>query len=100
MDVRQLNFARLNHVLIPPTKEGRDRLRKGTAGRLGAPFVWAYAALTDEGRMVSLLSVIVGGFGIDVRSTDLYVLWSMLAAMLLASLAMRRAYALRGVRAE
>jgi uncharacterized protein (DUF58 family) len=98
--VRQLNFARLNHVLIPPTKEGRDRLRGGAVGRLGAPLVWTYAALTDEGRMVALLSVIVGGFGIDVRSTELYVLWSMLAAMLLASIAMRRAYGMDGVRAE
>jgi uncharacterized protein (DUF58 family) len=98
--MRQPNFARLNHVLIPATKEGRDRLRAGAVGRLGAPVAAAYTALTDEGRMVGLLAIIVGGFGIDVRSTELYVLWSMLTAMLLASLVARRFYAMKDVRAE
>ena len=98
--MRQLNFARLNHVLIPSTKEGRDRLRGGWVGRVALPLVGFYSALTQEGRMVALLSIIVGGFGIDVRSTELYVLWSMLAAIVIASIAVRGAFALDGVRAE
>jgi uncharacterized protein (DUF58 family) len=96
----RLNFARLNHVLIPSTKEGRDRLRAGPFAKFAGPVVAGYAALTDEGRMVGLLSIIVGGLGLDVQSTELYVLWSMLAGVLLASLVVRRAYAMDGVRAE
>ena len=96
--MRQPNFARLNHVLIPGTKEGRDRLRSGWIGKLAWPVAATYSALTDEGRMVSILMVIVGGFGVDVRNTELYVLWAMLAGILAASVAVRPLYALRGVR--
>jgi uncharacterized protein (DUF58 family) len=98
--MRQPNFARLNHVLIPGTKEGRDRLRSGWAGKLGWPAIATYNALTDEGRMVSLLMIIVAGFGVDVRSTELYVLWAMLAGVICGSILVRPLYALRGVRVE
>jgi uncharacterized protein (DUF58 family) len=96
--MRAPNFARLNHVLIPGTKEGRDRLRAGWVGKFAWPVAVAYGALTDEGRMLSVLMVIVGGFGVDVRNTELYVLWAMLAAVLCASILVRPLYALRGVR--
>jgi uncharacterized protein (DUF58 family) len=98
--MRRPNFARLNHILIPSTKEGRDRLRSGWVGRvLLRPAGAIYWALTDEGRMLSLLMVIVGTFGIDTRNTELYVLWAMLAAVLCASILVRPFYALRDVRA-
>ena len=96
--MRQPNFARLNHVLIPGTKEGRDRLRAGWLGRAMWPIGALYGSLTDEGRMLSLLTVIIGGFGIDVRNTELYVLWAMLAGALGASILVRPLYALRDVR--
>jgi uncharacterized protein (DUF58 family) len=96
--MRQPNFARLNHVLIPGTKEGRDRLRSGWVGKFAWPIAAAYGALTDEGRMVSVLMVIVGGFGVDVRNTELYILWAMLAGVLGASFLVRPFYALHGVR--
>ncbi len=95
--MRQPNFARLNHVLIPGTKEGRDRIRAGWLGRFSWPLVALYGALTDEGRMLSLLTVIIGGFGIDVRNTELYVLWAMLAGALGASILVRPLYALHHV---
>jgi uncharacterized protein (DUF58 family) len=98
--MRQPNFARLNHVLIPGTKEARDRLRSGWIGRLTWPIGAMYAGLTDEGRMVSLLMLIVGGFGIDVRNTELYVLWAMLAGVVCGSIVVRPLYTLRGVRVE
>jgi uncharacterized protein (DUF58 family) len=94
--VRQPNFARLNHVLIPATKEGRDRLRGGWFGRVAWPLAALYASLTEEGRMVALLTAVVGGFGIDVRNTELYVLWAMLTALLVASIVVRPLYSLRG----
>jgi uncharacterized protein (DUF58 family) len=98
--MRQPNFARLNHVLIPSTKEGRDRLRSGWVGKVFlGPAGAIYWGLTDEGRMLSLLMVIVGTFGIDTHNTELYVLWAMLAAVLCASILVRPFYALNGVRA-
>jgi uncharacterized protein (DUF58 family) len=97
--MRPPNFARLNHVLIPSTKEGRDRIRSGWAGKLGWPLVATYGALTDEGRMVSLLMVIVGALGIDTHNTELYVLWAILAAVLCTSILVRPLYGLRAVRA-
>jgi len=99
--VRQLNFARWNHVLIPATKDGRDRLRGGWTGRLAWPLVATYSALTDEGRTVALLTLVVAGFGLDVVNSEQHVLAAMLTAILLASLLARPAYSIAGtVRAE
>ncbi|HEY2513351.1 MAG TPA: hypothetical protein VGI39_20925, partial [Polyangiaceae bacterium] len=93
--MRPPNFARLNHVLIPATKEGRDRLRGGWSGKLLWPLVFVFGSFTDEGRMVGLLAAVVGGFSVDVRNTELYVLWAILAGVLVASVAVRPLYSLR-----
>ena len=99
--MKSINFARWNHVLIPATKDGRDRLRGGLTGKLAWPIAATYGALTDEGRMVALLALVVAGFGIDVVNTELYVLAAMLSAMLIASIASRPAYSIfRTVHAE
>ena len=99
--MRPPNFARLNHVLIPATKEGRDRLRAGWSGKLLWPLVFVFGSFTDEGRMVGLLAVVVGGFSVDVRNTELYVLWAILMGVLVASLVVRPLYSLEDdVRAE
>jgi uncharacterized protein (DUF58 family) len=89
-----INFARLNHILIPTTKEGRDRFRATWLGRLLAPFGWLYGALSDEGRVLAVAAVVIGGFGLDVQSTVVYLLWSILAGVLLASLMLTPFYAL------
>ena len=82
----KINFAKLNHVLIPSTKPARDRLRKGLLGPLIRPFGALYDGLTDEGRTVFLVSFIVGGFGIDVHGSEVHVLWAALAALLAGTL--------------
>jgi uncharacterized protein (DUF58 family) len=89
-----INFARLNHILIPTTKEGRDRFRATWFGRLLAPLGWLYGALSDEGRVLAVAAVVIGGFGFDVQSTVVYLLWSILAGVLLASLLLTPFYAL------
>jgi uncharacterized protein (DUF58 family) len=94
-----INFAKLNHVLIPPTKPGRDRFREGPGGKLARPVVFLYEALSAEGRVVALLSLVVGALGLDVVNTQIYVLWAALAGLLGASLLVRPRYALGGVRA-
>jgi uncharacterized protein (DUF58 family) len=96
----KINFAKLNHVLIPSTKTARDRLRKGPLGPLIRPFGAFYDGLTDEGRAVFLISFIVGGFGIDVRGSEVHVLWAALAALLAGTLLATRFHALGPFRVE
>lgn len=96
----EINFARLNHILIPSTKAGRDRFRLSLFGRAVAPLGWLYGALTDEGRVLALATVVVGAFGLDVQNTVVYVLWSMLAGLVLASLLGSRFHKLARVRLE
>ena len=96
----EINFARLNHILIPSTKAGRDRFRASLFGRLVKPFGWLYYAYTDEGRVLGLATVVVGAFGLDVQGTVVYLLWSVLAGAILASLVGSRLHRLRQVRIE
>ena len=94
----RVNFARLNHILIPTTKAGRDRFRASFAGRLIRPLGWFYGALSDEGRVLAVAALGIGGFGLDVQSTVVYLLWSALAGLLLASLLLTTLHRLDGVR--
>jgi uncharacterized protein (DUF58 family) len=98
--VRPINLAKLNHVLIPSTKAGRDRFRQGRLGRTLAPVAVVFGGLSDEGRAVALLAVLVGAFALDVRHTDTYMLWCVLVALTIASLVARGAYGLGGVQIE
>lgn len=93
-----MNFARLNHVLIPSTKEGRDRLRETRLGRAIRPLGAAYFALSEEGRVVLLLWLVNGAVAVDVRATQFYLLWAGLTGLLVASWVLRRRFALDGVR--
>jgi uncharacterized protein (DUF58 family) len=92
-----INFARLNHILLPDTKAGRDRFRRGVWGKVFSPLTWLYDALTEEGRVLLVASVLVGFFGLDVQGTEVFLLWAAIAGVLAASLAVRRAYGLAGV---
>lgn len=92
-----MNFARLNHVFVPATREARDRLRQRWWLRLFVPFAWFYNALSDEGRVMSVLVLFVGTAGVDVSSTQTYLLWAALMGLFLANLAVRPAYRLTGV---
>jgi len=96
----KINLAKLNHILIPSTKTERDRFRSGRAGRVFQPILALYEALSDEGRWATVLSVLVVGFALDVRRTEVYVLWCALVSIVAASLLARRAYRMDGVRAE
>jgi uncharacterized protein (DUF58 family) len=93
-----INFARLNHILIPSTKAGRDRFRGSLAGRLLGPLGWFYGAFTEEGRVLAVSAVVVGAFGLDVQGTVVYLLWSALAAVLFSSLLLTRLHRPDGLR--
>lgn len=92
-----INFARLNHILLPETKAARDRFRRGLWGRVLRPVSWLYGALSDEGRVLAVGSILVAFFGIDVQSSDVYILWAAIAGLFVGSLAVRPFYRLPGV---
>lgn len=95
-----MNFARLNHILIPSTLEGRERLRKTRLIRLLRPFAWFYGALSQEGRVMSLVVMFVGTASLEVSRTQVYMLWALLLGIMAASLALRRFYSLQNVTLE
>ena len=93
-----MNLARLNHILIPDTKAGRDRLRGSRLGRwIGGPLTRTYLALSPEGRGLLVFTAVASLAGLDVLRTETHWLWSLLFALLLGSLAVRRLFPLRGV---
>lgn len=92
-----MNFARLNHIFVPATRDARDRLRQSWLVRAFAPFAWFYGALSEEGRVLSVLTLFVGTAGVEVGVTQVYVLWAGLSGLLVAALAVRPAYRLGGV---
>ncbi len=89
-----MNFARLNHILIPSTKEGRDRFRNTRTGRLVKPLFRLYLALTPEGRFLTIFWLLTGAAGLEVGTTQIYVLFALVTGLLAASLLARRAYRL------
>ncbi|MDB5214388.1 MAG: hypothetical protein JWO86_2315 [Myxococcaceae bacterium] len=84
----KIDFARLNHILIPKGKEERDRFRESRMGRLLIPFVGLFwGSLTDEGRSLLVVTFLVGAVSVDVRNTTGYVFFSLLVGLVAGSLA-------------
>ena len=83
----KIDFARLNHILIPKGKEERDRFRASRFGRVVAPIAGLlWGSLTDEGRTLVFVTMLVGAFSIEVERSNAYVLFSVLAGLVVASL--------------
>jgi uncharacterized protein (DUF58 family) len=93
----KIDFARLNYVLIPKTAEEIERFRKSLLGRALGRIGTAWFALTEEGQMVVILTMIVGAFAIDVRGTSTYVLFSILCGLLVGSVVAGRAIDVEGL---
>jgi uncharacterized protein (DUF58 family) len=84
----KIDFARLNHILIPKGKEERDRFRESRLGRLLVPLVSVFwGSLTDEGRTLVVVTFLVGAVSVDVRGATGYIFFSVLAGALAGSLA-------------
>jgi uncharacterized protein (DUF58 family) len=94
------DLARLNHVLIPATKSGRDRYRNGRFARHLRPIAWLFARLTREGRVLLGAVCFALFFSGDVVRTESHVLVLGCASLLLVSLVFTRAYRLDGVVVE
>ncbi len=96
----KIDFARLNHILIPTGKEERDRFRRSLVGRATSPLVGLiWGSLTDEGRMLLVIVFVVGAIGADVRATTGYVFFSIVAGVLAGSLVSARTLRLRDIKA-
>jgi uncharacterized protein (DUF58 family) len=87
----RIDLARLNHILIPATKEERDRAmwRRGLGGKLFGVLFNSYLAGTEEGRFVFVLWLLVGALGLEVRLTQIHLVWCGLTGLLAASWLMR-----------
>ncbi len=94
------DLARLNHVLIPATKSGRDRYRNGRLARRLRPISWLFGRLTREGRILFGTACFAVLFSGDIVRTESHVLVLGSASLLFASLLFTRAYRLTGVIAE
>ncbi len=95
---KRINFARLNHILIPRRSEERDRYRRGLAGHALRPLAWIHGAFTREGRALVGIALMVGVAGLDVGNSQVYLLWAALSGLLLGSLLARPLYGMRGAR--
>jgi uncharacterized protein (DUF58 family) len=94
----EINFARLNYILIPDSPEAMEKARSGWAARyLGGPIVWLFRALTRQGQAVLLLTLFVGMGALDVGESSNHVLASILFSALVGSLAIRRGVAMKNV---
>lgn len=96
-----MNFARLNHILIPATKEGRDRFRQGRVARLLlGPLARTWFSLTDEGRGLLAFSMAASLAGLDVIHGQNHLLWALCFSLIVASLAARPLLRIRAVRLD
>lgn len=94
----EINFARLNYILIPDTPEARERARSSWLVRTLAPLALGLLrALTRRGRGVALLALFVTMGGLEVDQGANHLLAALLWGTLAASFAARRWFALGDV---
>ncbi len=80
-----MNFARFNHVLVPQTKDQRDRLRRSRGARFVYRTLGWVLRLSDEGRAALVFWLIAGAVSLNVSTTQFYILWSAVSGLLVAS---------------
>lgn len=97
---RRPNLTRLNHILVPRRSDQRDRLRTGLAGFLVRPVAWAHGALTQEGRALAGLSLLVAAAGLDVGNSQVYLLWAALTGLIAGSVLVRPWFSMAGTSVE
>jgi len=85
-----VNYARLNHILIPTTKDERDRFRESRWAGLLSPLSKTYFALSDEGRLLLAFTAFVALSGLNVGRSQSHLLWAVLFSLILGSMAVRR----------
>jgi uncharacterized protein (DUF58 family) len=86
--LRAVDWQRLNYVLIPSARSRRPTAQPfGEPSSRGGKRLWSlYRAFTREGRWLFMATLLTGAFAVDVTHTQVYVLFSALASVMLASL--------------
>src|SRR5690606_20412467 len=87
-------------ILIPTTRDERERWRQTRLVRLLRPVGKAYLSLSEEGRVLMVMSLFVGTAGLEVDRTLVYLLWALSTGLLLGALAVARWFTLSDVRLE
>ncbi|MDP9035559.1 MAG: DUF58 domain-containing protein [Myxococcota bacterium] len=94
------DLNRLNHILIPATKEERDRWRASRLARAVRTLLFALGRFTDDGQILLLFALLAGVFALDVRGSDVYMAWALLTGFLTASWVHSYSFALCGVHVD
>lgn len=86
--LRAVNWQRLNYVLIPAARSRRPIAEPfgEPSSRGGRWLLRLYRAFTREGRWLFVIALVTGAFAVDVTHTQVYLLFSLLASVILASL--------------
>ena len=89
-----MNLARLNHILIPEDAAKREAWRTGRIARYLRPVGWFYTALSEEGRVASVMCLFLGSMAVDVARTQVFVVWAALVGLLIGALLFRSRYSM------
>jgi len=89
-----VNPARLAPSFFPQSKIDSNRLHRSRFVRLSEPFFDLFRSTTPIGRGVVVLATFAAGLGMEVASTQVYLVWSGLMGLLIASLLVRRMWRL------
>lgn len=92
-----MNLERLAPSFFPHNKIDRDHRRRSRFVRLSEPFFELFRGTTPIGRGAVVLATFAAGLGMEVSSTQVYLVWSGLMGLLVASLIVRRFWRLDGV---
>jgi len=86
--LRAVNWSRLNYVLIPAARSRRPIAEPfgEPSSRLGGWLLHVYRAFTPEGRWLFVIALATGALAVDVTHTQVYLLFSLLVSVILASL--------------
>jgi uncharacterized protein (DUF58 family) len=86
--LRAVNWQRLNYVLIPAARSRRPIAEPfgEPSSRGGRWLLRLYRAFTREGRWLFVIALVTGAFAVDVTHTQVYLLFSLLVSVILASL--------------
>jgi len=90
----KIDWARLNHILIPMPTAVREGERPRMLGPTARFLLGLNAMFTPEGRAFFVVVILVGVFGVDIYRTQIYlfsnILFAVMGAALVAALLMKR----------
>jgi uncharacterized protein (DUF58 family) len=90
-----VNLRELNYIFIPRAQESWTRWENSRAYRFFWPLLDVLRSTTVEGRTVFVAMLVAGAAGIDVRFSNLYLVFCALFSMLFSAMLMRSGTHLR-----